>query len=433
MEVPKRTNLSFHFSSQLIRNILKGFIFLNFFFLFGTWLHNSLLLADKWYLIPRLIALLDLAKENNLAAWYSSMFMIIVALAAFFCFLVDFLRLKKTKDQIMNLGWLVLGLIFLVLSFDEMGSFHEMIGNTPKLKNIGVSNNATRIAFFGLIAIIGVFMVGFSFLKFRGNKMAFVFAAIGVILLISNPFQEMYEMHSWRTSIDPSKWRRPIFFMILEEGTEIFASFCFLKAFILYSLNPEGGKTHGLINKDFRIRFFVNNIYIYVLSAFIICSGLVMIIFRIDSWEIAWNKGIPHNWFPSAMSLLVALIGSYLYFLSRDKSLPNKITLLLITLVSLLTSAFYGCNMYDSLVMPFFKIPIPLFGASVLIGGLAFIHLEGIKTKVSMAAGVLCLILAIYNRWGFFTAMSGYWAASFLLLALVFYYQQITLRLNKIL
>ncbi len=431
METPNQLKLSFYFSSQLIKNILRQFIFLNIFFLFGTWLHNSLLLADKWYVIPRLVALLDLGKENNLAAWYSSMFLIIVSVAAFFCFLVDFQRIKHVRGQFLNLGWLVLVLIFLTLSFDEMGSFHEKIGETPLFKNVGGSKRAGWFIFYGLVACVGLFMVVFSFLKFKGNKLAFLFAAIGVILFLSNPFQEMYEMHSWRSSLDPSEWRRPIFLLILEEGTEIFASFCFLTSFILYSLNPEGKNKKGLLNRDFRINFNFNNTYLYVFSALIICAGLLMYKLRIYAWTIAGDNGIAHNWFPSAMGLFVALIASYLYFLSQDKSLPNKITLLLIISISLFSSSFYGCNIYDSVEMPLYYIPLPFLFTTILIGALAIVKLEGNKTKFSIAAWVLCIIIAIYNRWGFVTAMFGYMAFSFLFLSLVFYYQQIRLKLNR--
>lgn len=425
MDVPKPMNLSFHFSSLLIKNILKGFIFLNVFFLLGTWLHNSLLLAHKWYVIPRLIALLNLAKENNAATWYASMFMLIVALAAFFCFLVDFQRLKKTQDQILNLGWLVLVMIFMILSFDEMGSFHEMIGETAMFKSMGSSNRAGWYVFYGLIAVVGFFMVGFSFLKFKSNKKAFIFVAIGVILFISNPFQEKYEMYSWRSSIDPDSWRRPIFFMLMEEGTEIFASFCFLKAFILYALNPEGKNKQSLLNTDFSIRFIFKKSYLYVLSAFIIFSGLLMVIVRINEWQMAGDNGIPHNWFPSAMGLFAALMGGYLYFSSRDKALTHKITLLLIASFSLFTSAFYGCNIYGT------KLPLLLLGATVVIGVLAFIKLEGSRTKFSIVAWVLCVIISIYFSKGFLTAAFGYCAASFLFLSLVFYYQHTTLKLNR--
>jgi hypothetical protein len=321
-------------------------------------------------------------------------------------------------------------MIFLILSFDEMGSFHEKIGETPLFKNVGGSNQAGWFIFYGLVAVVGIFMVVFSFLKFWDNKIAFFIAATGVLLLISNPFQEMYEMHSWRSSVDPSEWRRPIFFLILEEGTEIFASFCFLTSFILYSLYPEGKSKKGLIIRDFSIKFNFNNLYIYVLSGFIICAGLLMYKLRNFAWTIAGDKGIAHNWFPSAMALFVVLIAIYLYFLSRDKSLPHKTILLLITSISLFTSAFYGCNIYDSIQMPFYNVPIPFLIVTILIGTLAFIRLEGNMTKLNIAAWVLFIILAIYNRWGFVTAMFGYLAASFLFLSLVFYYKEIRLKLN---
>lgn len=355
------------------------------------------------------------------------MLMLIVALSAFFCFLVDFQRQSKTPNRIFNLGWLFLVLIFVILSFDEMGSFHEMIGETALFKSMGNSYQAGWYAFYVLIALVGFFIMGFSFMKFKGNKKAFIFAAIGVILFISNPFQEKYEMYSWKNSIDPESWRRPIFFMLLEEGTEIFATFFFLKAFILYALNPEGRNKLGLINKDFSITINFKNSYFYVLSAFIIGLGLLMIIIRINAWQMSGDDGIPHNWFPSAMGLFAALIAGYLFFTPRDKAIPHKITLLLIIFLSLFTSAFYGCNLYDNLEMPFTKLPKLLLVATVVIGELAFIKLEGRITKSGIALWVLLLIIAIYFNTGFLTAFFGYVAVSFLFLSLAFYCRNITL------
>lgn len=422
-------NLSFYFSSSLIRSILSGVILLNIFFLFGTWLHNSLLLTNTWYVIPRLVAILNLAAENNAAAWYSSMLLFVVAIAALFCFINDFQNLKRFQDRILSLGWIILTMIFIVLSFDEMGSFHEIIGETALFKKMGSSHGAGWYAFYALIAMVVIFMMLFSFLKFKNNKKAFFFAALGATLFVSNPFQEIYEIHSWENSADPDNWRRPIFFMILEEGSEIFASFCFLKAFILYALNPKGEHALDIANKGFRIEIIIKNLFVYFLT-FAVLVGLLMVVVKFNAWQMEGDDGIAHNWFPSSMSFLVALMSSYLYFLSRDKMPSYKITLLLFTFFSLFMSFFYGSNMYAAWEMPLNKIPFIFLLTTVILGGLALFKLQSRIAKLGLTAGIACAIISYYTK-DFKTAMFGYLAASLFLIALLSYYQYLAAGLKK--
>ena len=213
--------------------------------------------------------------------------------------------------------------------------------------------------------------------------------------------------------------------MILEEGSEIFASFCFLKAFILYALNPDGKNKLGLVNNSFNIKLNFKRFYIYAL-AFIICSGLLMVIIRLNAWQMQGDKGIAHNWFPSFMGLFVALIGSHLYFLSRSKEWSHKTILLLFILFGLFISLFYGSNLYASPNAFLAKISILFIGATVICGGLALIKLNGFLTKLSIAVGVLCIIVSIYYTQNFKAAFFGYFAASFFLLSLIFYYLHVT-------
>ena len=72
-------------------------------------------------------------------------------------------RSGNVKGRIINFGWIVMGGIFILLSFDEMGSFHEMIGSTTLFKKVGHSEMGGWYFFYALIAVVAVFMMIFFF------------------------------------------------------------------------------------------------------------------------------------------------------------------------------------------------------------------------------------------------------------------------------
>ncbi len=73
---------------------------------------------------------LHLGTENVVAAWYSSMLLLAVALAACLALAVE----RKQKPPVRgawSFAWLVVAAVFTVLSLDEIGSFHERLGLLP--------------------------------------------------------------------------------------------------------------------------------------------------------------------------------------------------------------------------------------------------------------------------------------------------------------
>lgn len=73
---------------------------------------------------------LHLGTENVLAAWYSSMLLLAVALAAYLAFAVE-RKQKPPRPGRWSAAWLLLAAAFTALSLDEIGSFHERLGLLP--------------------------------------------------------------------------------------------------------------------------------------------------------------------------------------------------------------------------------------------------------------------------------------------------------------
>ncbi len=311
-------NQQFKFSINIpvsrIDTFLKWVVGINIFFLIGTWLHAEKIIfptsvTAQWWLVE-----LNFAKENIAAAWYSSMLFFTTGIVAALCFWADMQRTDNKKGRFLNYGWLIIASIFAMLSFDEMGSFHEMIGQTPLFKKAGSGIGGGKYFFFTLIAAVAIFMVTFFFLKFRKDKLAFLLTVTGVLLFLSNPLQERFEINSYRNSLDPQNWHRPFFYLLLEEGSEIFASFCFLFSFVTYAINAgqSGRLTNG---STLKLESPVSKNFIVWLAGQAALLGLTMWLIHINAWNIPGDdNGVPQDWPPAVTAFAGFAAASYLYF-----------------------------------------------------------------------------------------------------------------------
>ncbi len=403
---------------QKIARAIATVFFLNIFILLGTVLHHRLLPKGTPNAIKKLIAQLNLSTENVAATWYSSMLLLAVAIVAAGCFFADMQRKGKWKDRFLNWGWLVLVMIFLLLSFDEMGSFHEMIGETTLFKNIGNDPGAGWYAFFVLIALVAVLMLLFSLVKFKGSAWAFFFATLGILLLASNPFQENYEISSWHNSSNPATWKRPVLFLLLEEGSEIFASFCFLVSFCIY-FNYSWRKN----NSGYSIQMKIQRNIIFFPIIFSIVLGLLMLVIRLNAWNFKGDDiGIPHNWFPSAMLFLTATVSMLLHMVN---SIKMRFPLyLIIAAHCMLASVFFGSNLSQISKYSFFYTGF-LWAVSVGLGMLTFYKTGSIFNRLAFVAWSISLFMIVVITNSFLVALSGYISASILLPALLLHFRQL--------
>ncbi|MBL0357295.1 MAG: hypothetical protein IPP72_10610 [Chitinophagaceae bacterium] len=413
-----------HIPVSKIHTALKWVVVINILFLFGTWLHHSRIIMPEKKAMQILLSQFNFAKENVVASWYSSILFFISGITAATCFWADMQRTDNARGRILNFGWLVIAGIFIMLSFDEMGSFHEMIGETAAFKKAGGgSKGAGWYFFYALILAVAIFMITFFVMKFKGNKLAFVLTILGVLLFISNPFQEKFEIHTWRSSVDPSTWRRPVFFLLLEEGSEIFASFCFLYSFATYAIAAAPGT--GLLKiKTLQLESGLHKNFILYLTGFAFILGSAMLIIHLNAWNFSRDdNGIPHNWPPAATAFLGFAAGIYLYFKFHQQQQQRKVYLLL-AICCLLISIYFGANMYGYRSGSFGKIKYAVLAITVLAGLAAVIKLNGpgIYAKVLITGWVLLMGLSVFSS-RFYPSAFGYLAAVSLVLGLLLHYQ----------
>ncbi len=325
----------------------------NSFFLTGTCIANNGYTPVQSYL-KHILYQIDLGAENNVAAWYSSMLLFMSSIMCIVCFAID-CQHKKIR-QYLNFGWIVFSLIFSVLSFDELGSVHENIGDSLVFKDAGKAvlgdDSSGWIMFMALAGFVSLFMIGFSLERLRSNSMALLFLSIGILLYLSNPFQENFEIASHQAAANPETWKRPVFFLFLEEGSEIFGSLCFLIGVTLYALKSLNSSQRGL--RSIEIEFESSKIFRFTLLVIIIPSvGLLLTEFIFGNVIAQSQVGVPKNWFPSMIAFLI-----FLYSLNTITSLDLrhhkhfKTILLITSVLGVGLSLFYGSNLYAYPVQP---------------------------------------------------------------------------------
>jgi len=262
-----------------------------------------------------------LATENVLAAWYSSMLLLSVAIACLFAFLVD----SRQRLGWMRNGWLLVAAAFVTLSLDEIGSFHERIGMLRSASVGGGKALGWVVVLAVPIATVAGFLVAFAALYVRRSKPAFRWMVAGVALFLLDPLFESVEMaliHG--RGADPATWQRHLHdvLLVLEEGgLELFGVLCFFVAVITYTREIGGN----------RIELRVAPGAIGAVRGLTLASAVGV---YASSWLVArlppGDTGIPSNWFPAAAWLLV--------FLSARSSAAR--------LTALCLSGYFGAGLY---------------------------------------------------------------------------------------
>ena len=334
--------MQLHITPRRFRIIVTSIVLLNIFFLIGTAIHH--VYGEEIGNVPGFLLLqLDLAFENVLSAWYSSMLLFLVAMVCMLCFTIDSKRFEKKADSYINFGWIILSLVFATLSLDELGSFHETIGDTGLFEIFGKKEGWE--VFYILIMIVGGFMILFSWVRLKRVPLATVFMILGALLLLSNPLQENFEIETMQRSANPSQWRRPVIFLLLEEGSEIFATLCFLISVMLYY--QFATKKMALRDASFNNAKFINTSKTSLLKQcifFIVMMAVVMTLIDIYvQREPNIDVGIPGNWFPSIMSFISFCASFYLFKNGKN----NKRLFLVVSLFSIALSAYCGSDLYE--------------------------------------------------------------------------------------
>ncbi len=197
-------------------------------------------------------SLIDLDQEANLTAWYSSAKLLGLAIISYLIYNAE----KNLPDGNTRSSWmwLIVALIFLLLSADETASIHETIANTiMKQASIGVDIRETVLggdtykdsfAWVLLLApfilAVSVFFLVFFYKKFSSSKttLALAVTALACYLLAVGSEATIYIAPTFAefTAADTLQYRISIG---IEESGEIIGTTLFLLTFLRYRLSLE--------------------------------------------------------------------------------------------------------------------------------------------------------------------------------------------------
>jgi hypothetical protein len=325
-------------SINRLRSLIIIAIALNLFFLGGTsyvnWIFSrpdrlSTVLDN--HTISYILSRFTLSSENTLATWYSSLLLLITGLLALICFLMDASKNALAHKKGFRFGWIILSGIFLLLSLDEIGSFHENAGKFTSLDLKGDSSWEEALA-IPIVIVVG-FIVSFAWLQRQKSWLTFVFLLLGTLLFATIPFQEHLEMQMWKEVDRAENWHRPIVFTLMEEGTELFASLSFIIAMVAF-LNASGSSSGKIITLEVKPEFFLKWFYIF--------SGLGMVAYLLTIATdriFSYDKGIAVNWFPLASSIVASIL------IALIPARKNNLAIF----YGIMISAYFGTNVYSLL------------------------------------------------------------------------------------
>ena len=424
--------MNLYLKSRQLINFIKGIVFLNIFFLVGTFIFNNYyfnILNSTWQdgsQIKYILLEFCLARENVLATWYSSMVFFSVGIIFFICYLIKQKDLSKKYNNILSFGWLVFSGIFVLLSLDEMASLHERLGNITDINPLPDLASGW-VALLGIpIALVAGFMIWFCLLQVKRAPVAAFFTIAGVLVFLSIPVQEYYEMHSWQTANNSESWKRPVGFLLLEEGSELFGATLMMVSGLLFAYNLSTDKKFTL-GSSFVLKFQLDkrNILFQYAAGSVVLFLLMVTIVNNDLLNIEGeisDLGKRENWFPAVSAFLCSLLCLYLYF--KDSFFNSPKIFLYLSAFSLLISAFYGSDLYNYMYSPFssnYKIFIFAFLSFITLG-LAikmFISMKDRYDRTAILLWAFLLILAFgIGTW--FAAALVFMGFAFLSLLLIY-------------
>jgi len=148
---------------------------------------------------------LSLYAEGTLAVWWSGFVILLVGLVSY--------ENYSFADDKNRFAWLVLSILFTLLSYDEVGSLHE------RLLDSGLSMLA--IVLVGSLLLLPAFWMLIEDMETRRQG---ILLFVGSGLMASVAFQEYMEHSiSWSASVWPLR-------MVVEEGSELFGALICLVA-----------------------------------------------------------------------------------------------------------------------------------------------------------------------------------------------------------
>ena len=272
------------------------------------------------------ISQFNLASENTLVTWFSSM---LLFTAGIFALLSYWSRREVAGDQRFLKGWLIIAAMFALLSLDELGSIHENLGHLSTLDIMG--NNSWESVLAIPVFLVVAYLVVFGWIHLRHKPATYSFMILGTLLFATIPVQEHFEMLRWKEFDYAEDYNRPIPLVLLEEGSELFGTLCFIISMLLYiRSNTKGSASPGtrVLDGHERRTFFVGALVI---------AGLLVLLYNISAHQmLSADEGIAANWIPAIMPILVYL--AHRYYSDQSSNF--------ILVYSLALSAYFGINFY---------------------------------------------------------------------------------------
>lgn len=320
--------------------------------------------------------LFNLSAENTIASWFSSMLLLSAGMFALLCHWYCPAE-SHIKKGFFDHGWILMAILFVAMSLDEMGSIHENLG---RLQFLDIFKDGSWQSVITIpLALIMAYMLVFAWKHLRKNFTMLVLLALGCMLFLSIPIHEHFEMRMWAESNYDANWQRPLAFVFLEEGAELFASVCFLSSMIHYLCFMQSQE----ISVPIRLSAFGMGMGASV------AVGLNLLFFNLDQRFTA-DEGIAVNWFPSAMHFIMFIV------LMWNKR-ANKVTSGTLVLLSI----FYATNLYaimdwDAILLMRIVVSA-LISTGMILAALSFYKNNGRLTNIMMAGWIMINLSGLFH------------------------------------
>lgn len=353
-------------SSKQLRLLFGVLVLISISLLLGTYIVNHQGIRLNKYL--RLLLLQsDLGSENIFAAWFSSMLLFCSVIFSFTCFILDKRRFTRGWKYLLNYGWLILAGCFAALSFDEMGSIHEYIGDYAAFKSTGEvlikEENSGWTIFYYLVGAVSLFMLFFSLLRLRRSGKSLLFFIAGILCYLTNPVQENFEIANYGSGVV----QRPLYLLLLEEGSELLGSLCFLASACTYAAFSSSKLFDGLRPGEIKVTISLSKktLVFYLLLLLVGCGAVLTLLTYMFGYVKGENQvGVPKNWIPSMLGFLI-----FAYCLYMGVNYKNKRrAYLVLSILAITISIFYGCDKFADLLPAFRYSAETGYGLLSLIG-----------------------------------------------------------------
>jgi hypothetical protein len=231
------------------------------------------------------VAPLNLRDENNLAALFSGLLLLLIALHAY-----DGVAANRRDQPPLARAWAVVCLVFVLLSFDEVGSLHERLpADSHGQYWLWVLPFALMFVAMGLYAV-------FHLLRSERYRRPALLMFSGFVLFLLVALQEELEWRlNWPGGLKPLR-------AAIEEGTELLG----MTLILIASMH----NTQGLLSPPGKVRFPVLEA-VHRWRWPVLVGGLVLT--PLIAWwttglqKNQWNHGLPAVWPAAAIFFLAGV------------------------------------------------------------------------------------------------------------------------------